>query len=342
MRFLQDTRLPIRIPMDTVTLAGTIPFRNADVATLQNWPILDFQPDVALNGQHANYSGLTQTLGIQRTCPPEHGKVYGTDVGTGIDYSIIQHIGYFRPKEAGTYRFQVDDGVRQTVYIWLGDRARGGWKNINANLIADASLNLTLNTWLPVVSEREVGQYIPIRILYVNAQGCGEFGITVLGPNNEVLVTRDQATTDGTFVSNCGASAEIPALSFDPVFDVDLGLSGNDLDLGIGANLGGLGISAGGHSLADTGSLGQDIGGNLAGLGVTLGSGSIPANQNGTLLNVTLGNGHGHGLNVTVAGDNGSGVHLNSSGLGVGVGGRNLTVPLNLTAPLNLTGPLRA
>lgn len=305
-----------RAVKDTVTTAGTIPFRSLDVSTAQNWPILHFQPDVALNGQTAKFSGLTQTLGIQRTCPPEHAQVYGTDTGTGIDYSIVHHIGYFRPKEAGTYTFQVDDALRQTVYIWLGEHARTGWKNINANLIADGSWTVSFNTWLRVVSEREVGTYIPIRILYANAQDCGEFGISVLGPNNAVLLTNDKPSTDGQFLANCAASDEIPSISFDPTFTVDLGLNGDGLDVSIGSNLGSLGVDAGLH-VGNTGNLGQDVGGNLGGLGVVLGSGDIGANQNGTLLNVTL------------DGNNGLGVNVNSSGLGLGgLGNLNVSLPL--------------
>ncbi|PNP44645.1 hypothetical protein TGAMA5MH_03452 [Trichoderma gamsii] len=320
---------------DTVTTVGTIPFRDIVAG---NWPILNFQPDVALNGQRARYSGLTQTLGIQTTCPPEHARVYGTDAGTGIDYSIIQHIGYFRPKEAGTYTFQVDAGIKQAVYVWLGLHARAGWKNINANLIVDGNTPAGLNTWLRVVSPREVGRYIPIRILYVNAQDCGGFGLTVTGPNNNILVTRQRNSDDGEFLSNCIASADIPAISFDPIFNVDLGLGlGNDgLDVGIGVNVGGLGVNAG-LNVGDTGNVGQDIGGNLGGLGIALGSGSIGANQNGTLLNLTVGGLGGLGglgtplngslLNVT-AGGNGIGLGLNGSALGLG--NLNLTLPIPL------------
>lgn len=308
-----------RAVRDTVTTAGTIPFRNTDISTAQNWPILHFQPDVALNGQKSKFSGLTQTLGVTNTCPPEHAQVYGTDTGTGIDYSIVHHIGYFRPKASGTYTFQVDDGLKQSVYLWLGDQARTGWKNNNANLIADGSWTVSFNTWLKVVSPSEVGQYIPIRILYANAQDCGQFGVTVIGPNNDVLVTKDKKTDDGQFLSNCAASADIPSISFDPTFTVDLGLGlgSSGLDIGIGANLGSLGIDAG-LNVGDTGNVGQDVGGNLGGLGVLLGSGDIGANQNGTLLNVTLG------------GDDGLGVSLNGSGLGIGLGGLNVTLPIKL------------
>lgn len=298
---------------NTVTVAGTIPLRET-AAT--NWPILNLQPDVALNGQRALLSGLTQTLGIQETCPPEHAKLYGNDAGTGIDYSVIQHIGYFRPKEAGTYTFQVDAGITQTLYLWLGEHARADWQNIDANLIADLNTPAEENNWLKVVSEEEVGQYIPIRILYANAQNCGVFGLTILGPNNSILVTSQKNTDDGQFLSNCIASEEIPAISFDPVFNVDLGLGlGSDgLEIGIGANLGALGVSGGLH-VGDTGNLGQDIGGNLAGLGVALGSGDLGANQNGTLLNVT-------------AGDGGIGIGLNGSALGLG--DLNITLPIAL------------
>jgi hypothetical protein len=319
-----------------VTLAGTIPFRNANPDTAQNWPILHFQPNVALYGQNARYAGLTQTLGIQTTCPPEDAQIYGADVGTAIDYSVVQHIGYFRPNTAGTYQFQVPD-VRQTVYVWLGDRALAGWKNLNANLIADGRSNAGTNTYLRVVTQRDVGRYIPIRILYANAQDCGEFELNVLGPNNAVLVGRNFNSNDGQFVS-CAASTAFPSISFDPILDVGVGLGlGNDnLEIGIGSNLGSLGINASGVNVGDTGNVGQGIGGNLAGLSAALGGGGIGANQNGSLLNLTVGGTGGLGgnpanpgslLNLT-AGGNGVGVGVNGSALGLG--GLNLTLPVPL------------
>ncbi|KAK1255175.1 hypothetical protein MKX08_009170 [Trichoderma sp. CBMAI-0020] len=305
-----------RAVRDTVTLAGTIPFRTADPETAVNWPILHFQPNVALQLQIPRDTGFTQTLGIQRTCPPENAIVYGTNTGTSIDYSIIQHVGYFRPSTAGTYTFQVAPGLRQTVYVWLGANAIAGWTNLNANLIADGSSTVGLNTWLRVVSENEVGRYIPIRVLYANAQDCGEFDLSIIGPNNAVLVSRETSSTDGQLLSNCAASALLPSLGFEPILDVGIaGVADDNLEIGIGSNLGSLGISAG-VNVADTGNVGQAL-------------------RNGTLLNVTAGGngvgvgngGNGNLLNVT-AGGNGVGVGLNGSALGLG--GLNLTLPVPL------------
>lgn len=301
---------------------------------------------MALVGQEAKYSGWTQTLGIQNTCPPEDAIVYGADTGTGIDYSIVHHIGYFRPKEAGTYTFQVDGGLKQSVYLWLGDQALAGWKNINANLIADGSWTVSFNTWLKVVSEIEVGTYIPIRILYVNAEDCGEFGMTVLDPNNAVLVTRDKRTDDGQFLSNCGGWSEIPSISFDPTFTGDFGWGGDGFDQNADGNFRGFGpnhnrtffnVTLGGNNLPND-ILGGDnlLNDTLGGLDLfnaTLGGlDLLNATLGGLdLLNATLG---GNNLfndtlggldlfNATLGGDNGLGVNLNSSGLGVNLDGNN-------------------
>ncbi|EHK25436.1 uncharacterized protein TRIVIDRAFT_10277, partial [Trichoderma virens Gv29-8] len=200
---------------DSKTLKGMIPIHNTDVQSLENWPILQFKPQIALDGQIPDFTGLTDTLGIEETCPPEHAHIYNTDVGSSVDYTIVQHIGYFIPKQLGTYSFKANAPVPdQSLYVWIGEKAQQGWINTNADLIADATWSAGSNTFLKVVLPTDIGKYIPIRILYVNAQDCGEFALTIQGPTGEVLVSRDQKTTDGQFVSNCPEANDIPPIDF--------------------------------------------------------------------------------------------------------------------------------
>ncbi|KAL7949646.1 GLEYA domain-containing protein [Trichoderma barbatum] len=236
-----------RSPSDTKTSKGVIPIHGNDLQTKENWPILHFQPEIALDGQTPKFKGLTQTLGIQRTCPPERAKVYGTDTGSSIDYSIIQHIGYFVPKQAGSYTFKTNAPTPdQSIYAWLGDRALKGWINTNADLIGDGNWAAGSNTFLKVVLPVDVGKHIPVRILYVNSQDCGEFGLTVSGPQGDIIVSREKKT-DEQFVSNCPEANDIPKIAFEPIISVNvgIGIGGIGVNVGTGIGLGGVDLGVG-------------------------------------------------------------------------------------------------
>ncbi|KAL7908895.1 GLEYA domain-containing protein [Trichoderma velutinum] len=227
-----------RSPSDTKTSKGVIPIHNSDPQTRQNWPILHFQPEICLDGQIPLFKGLTQTLGIQKSCPPEHAKVYGTDTQSSIDFTIIQHIGFFVPKQQGTYTFKTNAPVPdQTLYAWFGENARQGWINTNADLIGDGNWAAGSNTFLKVVAQADVGKYIPIRILFVNSQDCGEFGLTVQGPQGEILVSRDQKSTDGQFVSNCPVANDILSLNLEPIISVNVGIGSGGINLPAGSSI---------------------------------------------------------------------------------------------------------
>ncbi|KAL6789359.1 hypothetical protein J3E68DRAFT_439506 [Trichoderma sp. SZMC 28012] len=318
-----------RSPSDLTTLPGTIPFHDDDPTTDETWPLLQFQPRIALTAQTPTVTGLTQTLGIDETCPPEDAIVYGTDTGNTIDYSIIQHIGYFVPAQAGTYTFSANAPVPdQSLYVWFGDIARLTWVNANADLIADGDSTAVTNTYLRVVAPADVGTYIPIRILFVNPQDCGEFELTVQDPLGNVIVSREEQTTDGEFVSNCPAANDILTLDFAPLIDVGLGL--DDLV----ANLTG-GLTGGLTNL--TGGLTNLTGGltNLTGglTNLTGGLGGINLTGDANL-------GGGGGINVTAGADLGGLGNLTGD-VNVGGGGINVTTGAGLGGlGTNLTGGL--
>ncbi|KAL6892586.1 proteinase inhibitor [Trichoderma longibrachiatum] len=203
-----------RSPDDSTTTPGTIPIHPADVVSAETWPVLQFAPNVALQGQTPDFTGVTANTGILQTCPPEQGIIYGT-VTDPVDYTIVQQIGYFVPATAGTYTLTAAAAtLDQSLYVWFGADAQAGYTNTNADLVADANWLTGSNIDLEVVSAAQVGTYIPMRILWVNAQDCGQFDLTITGPGGEVLVSRGQATTDGQFVTNCAASPDIPVINF--------------------------------------------------------------------------------------------------------------------------------
>ncbi|PKK40914.1 hypothetical protein CI102_15160, partial [Trichoderma harzianum] len=318
-----------RSPSDLTTLPGTIPFHDDDPTTDENWPLLQFQPRIALTAQAPTVTGLTQTLGIDETCPPEDAIVYGIDTGNSIDYSIIQHIGYFVPAQAGIYTFSANAPVPdQSLYVWFGDIARLTWINANADLIADGDWTVGTNTYLRVVAPADVGTYIPIRILFVNPQDCGEFELTVQDPLGNVIVSREEQTTDGEFVSNCPAANDILTLDFAPLIDIGLGLDG------LVANLTG-GLTGGLTNL--TGGLTNLTGGltNLTGglTNLTGGLGGINLTGDANL-------GGGGGINVTAGADLGGLGNLTGD-VNVGGGGINVTTGAGLGGlGTNLTGGL--
>ena len=134
---------------------------------------------------------------------------------------IVQHIGYFHPDKSGDYGIVVPkgkgnkNGADDAVYVWIGSNAKSGWNNQNPTLLGDyydqppAKESFTYS-----VSKDQVGEYVPIRILWVNAQLCGSFAFKLIDPSGKVVAASDTSATDDVLVTSCGSAA--PAFDFAP------------------------------------------------------------------------------------------------------------------------------
>lgn len=101
----------------------------------KEWAESGMSITTALGGQTATLTGKTQKIGQARTCAPTKLKVYGTDTGQPAEYFILQHLAYFKPASTGNYVFEIG-APDDAVYLWLGDKAKSGFNNANADLVA--------------------------------------------------------------------------------------------------------------------------------------------------------------------------------------------------------------
>lgn len=199
---------------------GQIPFHSQEDA--QTYPFDLFNIQRSINGQDPNLTGETDTWGITNDGEGDNQVIYGTDTNNNREWVIVQHLGYFRPNQAGDYVFGPEDvdnlmrPVDDTLYLWFDDEATSTYDNNNAALLADIFYEGEGNpypTFTYSVSEDQVGSYIPIRFLYLNAQGRLMFNLAARNPQGEVIVGRNTPSEDGQFVNSCDPEVA-PALEF--------------------------------------------------------------------------------------------------------------------------------
>ncbi len=75
--------------------------------------------------------------------------------------------GYFVPQTTGTYQFSLLGQIDDLALIWLGDSAVSGYALDNALVYAGVSISPQTSTF-----SATVGEVIPIRIAWLNAEGC--------------------------------------------------------------------------------------------------------------------------------------------------------------------------
>ncbi|KAK1543912.1 hypothetical protein CPAR01_04545 [Colletotrichum paranaense] len=162
-------------PTETASSSGNIPFHG--------------------NGA----DGRTTTIDLAQQCATTTRTVYGTTTSGQSQFMIVQHIGYFHPATSGTYTFSfnnVDDGV----YLWLGNNAKTGFTNANANTNVDYYVTNSAGTYTFTAT---ADQYYPIRLLFVNVQQCGSFTFSLTDPAGGVVVSNSQAVVGDQLVASC-------------------------------------------------------------------------------------------------------------------------------------------
>ncbi|KAI1142274.1 GLEYA domain-containing protein [Hypoxylon sp. FL0543] len=143
-----------------------------------------FDPESYKN-QAPLHSGVITSLGSLTT---QDRSLYSSDPWANSDFYVIDHRAYLFAPESGTYTI-VANGVDDAIFIWDGPTAYSGWTRDNAaGLITDqsaqqsGSVSFTMNA----------GDYLPFRIMFVQAQGGAQFQLSITAP-------------DGTVISNAGS-----------------------------------------------------------------------------------------------------------------------------------------
>lgn len=185
------------------------------------YPFEVFNIEASINGQGPDLTGQTQTFRVLQDLDEDDNlTVYGTNTGAARDYIMVQHLGYFRPNQAGDYTFTIEpqpEGwslIDDSLFLWFNSEAVSTYDNNNAVMVADAflpdkgQLEYTFS-----VSEGQVGSFIPVRFLFLNAQGFMQFEMGVRNPDGEVIVSGSVPSVDGQFVNSCTAE-DAPPLSW--------------------------------------------------------------------------------------------------------------------------------
>lgn len=96
-------------------------------------------------------------------------------------YWDLQHRGFVYAGASGDYTFALPAGVDDRAYVWLGDDdavVRSTYNSSNAVLTNGGSFSYTANA----------GEYIPLRVQYVQDVGPWVFGLTITAPDDSVIL----------------------------------------------------------------------------------------------------------------------------------------------------------
>ncbi|OAQ62765.1 GLEYA domain-containing protein [Pochonia chlamydosporia 170] len=169
-----------------------------------------------LRGQTPAVAGTTAKLG---TGPPNNvGSLTTAVYGTPLDLSnaVVQHIGYFYAKNAGSYLFKL--ATSDTIYLWLGNKAKSGFNSANADVITMGRINGP--DYYDFRYNAAANSYIPIRILYVSAQdstpsAASQYGFyfEIRDTSNNIFVDPWTAATD-QLTPSCSSSSEAKPFEF--------------------------------------------------------------------------------------------------------------------------------
>ncbi|KAM0210800.1 hypothetical protein ACHAPQ_003753 [Fusarium lateritium] len=121
------------------------------------------------------------------------GPIYGSSTDLDLDYFALNHHGYIYACEGGTYKFDIPY-ANDAVYLWLGAKAYSGWTegNADAKALYNQPDHIAGRASFQIALPANV--FIPIRIVYGQAQYGGGFQFTVTSPSGRVIVDSDAAS----------------------------------------------------------------------------------------------------------------------------------------------------
>jgi GLEYA domain len=149
------------------------------------------------DGAELYYSDVTTSIGgIDNSCSSSEITVYDDSTEFPCDYFSLDHRGYLFAPIAGHYTFTVS-GVDDIVLFWTGVNAQGGWTRDNADLVIAYGDDPSGNIYSPGDGSFTVtmtqGEYLPIRIIFGQAQNAAVFQISLTDPNGDVILDSNTA-----------------------------------------------------------------------------------------------------------------------------------------------------
>jgi hypothetical protein len=154
------------------------------------------------------FVGTTRQIGGLYNAPGTDpvGPIYGSS-DLALDYFALNHHGYMYACEAGTYKFDIPY-ANDAVYLWIGAKAYAGWTEGNADAKALYNQPDHIAGRASFEIDLPASVYIPIRIVYGQAQYGGGFTFTITSPSGKILVDSDVASNPFIVRYSCdGVSA---------------------------------------------------------------------------------------------------------------------------------------
>ncbi|ODA79184.1 hypothetical protein RJ55_04776 [Drechmeria coniospora] len=164
-----------------------MPYNN-DYDIHGSW-INSFDPKAILSGESPDRTGSTPSIGF---ASPGQPVIYGQNIGQ-LAFSIVQHVGYFHPAMTGTYTFTFNLCIDDGALLWIGKNAKKNWNRSNANM-ASGYINWKTqpnkaNVPSSFTFDAVKGSFVPIRIVYGNAQGGALFSFSIKDPTGKLIAS---------------------------------------------------------------------------------------------------------------------------------------------------------
>ncbi|GAP84204.1 putative conidiospore surface [Rosellinia necatrix] len=140
-----------------------------------------------------DHTGVTTVIG---GVPSLGGSIYNYSTPVPTTYFALNHHAYLWACEAGDWRFDIGR-VDDIVQLWVGDKAYSGWadENTDARVVYNAGSSAG-----SFVATLRGGGFVPIRVLFANAQGGGAFQLNVTSPGGTVVHQTGRNTENDYFV----------------------------------------------------------------------------------------------------------------------------------------------
>lgn len=159
----------------------------------------NFDPVVMKNTQPYS-TGSTTKLGVA-----DSASIYG-QAARDPQFVVTNHRGYLYAHQGGEYTFSspVTDDIS---LLWVGSNAYSGWTRQNANLDQAWAASGVPPKESKVTLEK--GKYYPIRLMWANTGGPGNFVFKILAPDGTVVI--DDKTTSCPYLVKYGCRDEYNA-----------------------------------------------------------------------------------------------------------------------------------
>ncbi|KAK6197289.1 hypothetical protein LQW54_010751 [Pestalotiopsis sp. IQ-011] len=128
------------------------------------------------------------------------------DIKVPVELFVLNHRGYFYAPQKGTYNFSVPR-IDDAAFVWLGAHAYEGWTRDNADISFICSFPREQQTTSASVV-LEQGEYLPLRILFAQAQGGVSLQFQVTGPGDVQYLN---SVTESPFVVGKSCDGTAPA-----------------------------------------------------------------------------------------------------------------------------------